>query len=407
MQIVEAELKNIVYGGDAMGRLPDGRAVFIPYALPGERVRARVVAEKRGYVRAVLEEILTASPDRIQPRCVHFGVCGGCQFQHLSYEHQQAVKSSILAEQLVRIAGIAAPPMRALVASPLAWNYRNAVQFHIDRNGKLGYLKAGSHEIIPIQECHLMQGALNDLWPQLTFEPGAEIERVELRLGAEDDLLVALESSDLQPPEFEVDLPISAVHVSEAGVVVLAGDDYLLMDVLGRTFHVSAESFFQVNTPMAEAMVEHLLEILPLSPNATLMDVYCGAGLFSAFLAPRVKRLIGIELSPSACQDFAINLDEFEHVELYEGAAEVILPALNIQADAIVVDPPRTGLERAALDALIRLSAPVLAYVSCDAATLARDARRLIAAGYRLEQVTPFDLFPQTYAVESISLFKK
>ena len=390
-----------------MGRLADGRAVFMPYALPGERVRARIVEEKRGFARAVVEEVLTPSPDRIQPRCIHFGVCGGCHLQHLPYERQMEVKSSVLAEQLVRIAGIVQPPMRPLVPSPDPWHYRNAVQFHITPDGKLGYLRAGTHEIIPIQECHLMQGALNDLWPQLVFERGSGIQQVELRLGTEDDLLVALHSTESQPPEFEIDLPVSAVHLSKAGLVVLAGDDHLLIDVLGRTFHVSAESFFQVNTAIAEALVNHLLEILPIPPNGTVMDVYSGVGLFSAFLAPRAGRLVAIELSPSACQDFAINLDEFEHVELYEGAAEDILPELKIHVDAVVVDPPRSGLERAALDALIQLAAPAIAYVSCDAATLARDARRLIAAGYQLNQVTPFDLFPQTYAVESISLFTK
>ncbi len=269
MEIVEVELKNFVYGGDVMGRLPDGRAIFIPYGLPGERVRARIVDEKRGYVRAALQEVLTPSPVRIQPRCIHFGVCGGCHLQQIEYERQMEVKSSVLAEQLVRIAGIAEPPMRPLVPSPDPWHYRNSVQFHITPDGKLGYLKAGSHEIIPIQECHILQGALNDVWPQLEFEPGSGIQRVELRLGIDDDVIVALESADDQPPEFEIDLPLSAVHISKAGLVVLAGDDHTFIEVLGRTFHVSAESFFQVNTAMAEAMVNHLLEILPVPPNAT------------------------------------------------------------------------------------------------------------------------------------------
>ena len=407
MEIVEVELKNFVYGGDAMGRLADGRAVFIPYALPGERVRARIIEEKRGFARAVLAEVLTPSPDRIQPRCAHFGVCGGCQLQHLRYERQLEVKSSVLAEQLIRIGGIAQPPMRPLVPSPDPWHYRNAVQFHITPNGQLGFLRSGSHEIIPIHECHLMQGGLNELWSQLVFEPGSGIQRVDLRLGGEDDLLVILESDEPQPPEFEIDLPVSAVHLSKAGRVVLAGDDHLLIDVLGRTFHVSAESFFQVNTVMAEVMISHLQTILPIPPNATVMDVYSGVGLFSAFLAPCASRLAAIELSPSACLDYALNLDEFDQVELYEGAAEEILPELKLHADAVVVDPPRSGLERPVLDALIQLAPPALAYVSCDAATLARDARRLIAASYRLDQVTPFDLFPQTYAVESISLFTK
>ncbi len=133
------------------------------------------------------------------------------------------------------------------------------------------------------------------------------------------------------------------------------------------------------------------------------MDVYCGVGLFSAFIAPRVGRLIGIEASPSAAEDFTANLDEFDHVELYEAPAELVLPELEVQPAAVLVDPPREGIDRRAMDGLLKLRPPVLVYVSCDPSTLARDAKRLHAAGYRLEQVTPFDLFPQTYHIESIS----
>lgn len=148
-----------------------------------------------------------------------------------------------------------------------------------------------------------------------------------------------------------------------------------------------------------------MLDSLPL-PAETILDVYCGVGLFSAFLAPNVKRLIGIESSPSACEDFVINLDEFDNVELYEALAEDALPVLDIHPEVILVDPPRAGLDRRALDAILALKPRTLAYVSCDPSTLARDARRLIAGGYHLKQVTPFDMFPQTYHIESISLFE-
>jgi 23S rRNA (uracil1939-C5)-methyltransferase len=137
------------------------------------------------------------------------------------------------------------------------------------------------------------------------------------------------------------------------------------------------------------------------------MDIYAGVGLFSAFLAPKVLRLVGIESSPSACDDFAINLDEFDHVELYQGAAEEILPALDIQPRLVVADPPRAGIERHAMDGFLALEPETLVYVSCDPATLARDARRLVEGGYRLEQVTPFDLFPQTFHIESISFWNR
>jgi 23S rRNA (uracil1939-C5)-methyltransferase len=158
---------------------------------------------------------------------------------------------------------------------------------------------------------------------------------------------------------------------------------------------------------MAGKMVDHLLNHLHLRADTILLDVYCGVGLFSKFLAPHVARLIGIESSRSACVDFTANLDEFENVELYEASAENVLPSLAIKPDVVILDPPRAGLEKRALDALMALTPTQIAYVSCDPSTLARDASRLIAGGYQLKQVNAFDLFPQTYHIESISIFEK
>jgi 23S rRNA (uracil1939-C5)-methyltransferase len=395
-----------------MGRLPDGRAVFVPFGLPGERVRIRLTEEKRGFARGQLLDVLEASPARIPPRCAHFGVCGGCHYQNLPYEKQLEAKAEILRDQLLRIGRIEAPPVRAMVPSPNPWNYRNHVQFHLTGEGKLGYVRAESPTVFAIRECHLPEGSINSLWPQLEFEPGTDVERVVVRSGKDEDLMLVLESDSPDSPELEIEAEISVAHLFEENAVVIAGNDHIVISVLDRDFRVSAASFFQVNTAMAAQMVDHLLTNLPTTnlPTTTLIDVYCGAGLFSAFLAPKFDRVISIESSPSACEDFAFNLDEFEHVELYEGLAEEVLPMLVGRIDnspSILVDPPRAGLEKRVVDAIVKLSPRVVAYVSCDPSTLARDARRLIDAGYRLRDVTPFDLFPQTYHIESISLFVK
>jgi len=305
---------------------------------------------------------------------------------------------------LERIGGIVNPEVDEVVPSPTVWNYRNTLQFHLTKEGKLGYQGWGTHTVVPVTECHLPEEALNQIWPQIDLEPLPGVERVVLRLGAQEEVLLALESQDPVAPEFSVDIPLSAVHLSPAGKLILAGEDYLLMEVRGRVFKVSAESFFQVNTAQAEAMVAHILKLLPLDQNMTVLDVYCGVGLFSAFIAPRVMRCIGVELSETACEDYAVNLDEFDNVELYIGAAEQILPSLRINPGVAIVDPPRAGLERQALDALIELKPQTIAYVSCDPATLARDIKQLVASGYRLERVTPFDLFPQTFHIEVIAL---
>ena len=299
------------------------------------------------------------------------------------------------------------PPVQPMIACPDPWYYRNRIQFHLSEDGMLGFFRAETGPdsgILEITECHLPEPLINSTWPQLEFGPGAPIERVSLRTGMEDDLMLILESDDPEAPGLELEAGISVVHMTEEDALVMAGEDYLFVQALERAFRVSAGSFFQVNSVMAEKMVRHLLDLLPL-PTKTVWDVYCGVGLFSAFLAPHCKRLIGIEISPSACDDFAVNLDDFDHVELYQGAAEDVIPHLAAEPDIVLLDPPRAGVEVRVLDGVRRLRPQVVAYVSCDPSTLARDAARLIAGGYRLVEVTPFDLFPQTYQIESVSIF--
>jgi 23S rRNA (uracil1939-C5)-methyltransferase len=411
--LLTVKLEKPTYGGDALGKVPDpssgtgSQVVFVPFALPGETVRIRVIEQKRGHIRAELVEVLDPAAERISPRCIHFGVCGGCHYQHLAYQAQLHLKTDILRDQLIRIGKIPDPPVQPMVASPQEWNYRNNIQFHLSRAGELGYIRANSREMFPISECHLPEAALNKLWPGLEFDPDLGLERISLRLGLDDEIMLVLESDLPELPELELEAALSVVHLIGEDTLVMAGDEAIPISVKDRIFRVSAASFFQVNTAMAGKMVQHLHDHLPVSPQTTLLDVYCGVGLFSAFFAGRVGRLIGVEVSPSACQDFAANLDEFDNVELYEAPAETVLPGLDVNPEVVIVDPPRAGLDKRVLEALLARQPASLAYVSCDPATLGRDAARLISGGYRLIQVTPFDLFPQTYSIESISFFKK
>ena len=405
-QTFEIELTGHSFGGDAIGRLPDGKTLFVPFGIQGEKVLIEVTEEKKNYLRGRIKQILAPSEKRIAPRCHHFQECGGCHYQHLAYADQLALKQSIVVDQLRRMGKIEIPPVKAIIPSPQEWNYRNTVQFHLSLNGKHGYQRAGANGVVEIRECHLPLPQINTLWPRLELDPQAGIQRVSIRCGSDDELLVGLESSQPQPPDFEVDFPLSVVYLGPDDPLLFSGEDYTLMQVRGRTFRVSAASFFQVNLPQAEAMVEHVLAALNLTKNDLVVDAYCGAGLFSAFLAPKVKEVVGIELAESSCNDFAANLDEFDNVSLYVGAVEEVLPGLKLKPQAVVLDPPRAGLEGAALTALIEAAPGQIAYISCDPATLARDLRKLIDAGYTLESVTPFDLFPQTYHIETISLLR-
>lgn len=197
---VEIVLTALSYGGEAIGRY-DGRAVFVPFALTGETVRVRIVDERKNFARAELIEVIKASPDRIEPRCPYFGICGGCHYQHLSYTSQLDLKTNILRDQLIRIGKLEDPPVQTIVAAPDPWNYRNNVQFHLDQSGVLGFIAAASpEELIPVKECFLPEASINALWPTLEFEPDSPLERVSLRAGANDDLMLVLESDEEAPP---------------------------------------------------------------------------------------------------------------------------------------------------------------------------------------------------------------
>ena len=400
-------LNKFTYGGECLGRLRDQRAVFVPFALPGERVRIKLVEEKKRYARAEILDVIEASPDRITPRCQHFTSCGGCQYQHIPYPIQLQAKFEILKDQLQRIGKIQSPPLQPFIASKDPWYYRNFVQFHLVHGGKLGYQAQRSHEVIPIKECHLPEAPIGELWPRLELDEVPGLDRVGIRVGSGEDILLNLESSEPQPLSLELELPISVVHSGPIGSIILAGDDHIRYQIKDHRFNVSAGSFFQVNTPMAEVMVDHVLSLLSLSLNTKIIEAYCGVGLFSAFLAPLVQEFIGIESSPRACDDFGINLDAFDNVVLYEAGVEDVLPNLHQTPDIILIDPPRSGLDLKVIDEILSLQPDQLVYVSCDPATLARDLKRLIKGGYTLAQITPFDLFPQTYHIESISLLHR
>ena len=397
-----------VYGGDALARLPDGRAVFIPYALPDELLQIRLVEEKERYARGEISEIIKPSSNRIEPRCPHFQECGGCHYQHIPYQEQLQIKESILIDQFRRVGKLDSPPVKSIQPSPSPWNYRNHIQFHIAEDGRLGFLKHRSNEIVAIRECHLPEESLNEIWPSFNLDYIPGLDRISLRSGeAGQDALVLLESQGQEPFEFSVDLPLSAVLQGPGGEIVLSGDDFTIIPILDFPFVVSAGAFFQINTQVTEILVTKILESLPLESDTVCLDVYCGVGLFSAFLAPRVKKVIGIESSPSACEDYLYNLAEYENVELYDLPAEEVMPELELSPDIVILDPPRGGLSKTVLDSVVDLGPDLIAYISCDPATLARDIQRLDKKGYRLEESTPFDMFPQTYHIESLNLIHR
>ena len=408
IETFEIEMEKLVYGGDCLGRLPDGRAVFVPFVLPGEIVKIEIIEDKKRFARGVPVEIIQASPERITPRCIHFGECGGCQYQNLDYSDQLRAKEAIIRDQFERIGKVDDPPIRPIVPSPSPWNYRNYVQFHIGQAGELGYIHADGEHLLPIYECHLPQEGINDLWPQIDLGETPDIYRLGIREDSYENLMLILEGEDETAPEFSLDIPVSAVYTPpEARLTVLAGDDHLIYTILDRNFQVSARSFFQVNTLMAEKMVNILMENVNFYKGSRAIELYAGVGLFSAFIAEKVGHLTTIESSGAACHDFTVNLEEFDNVVLYEAEVEEVVPTIDFAPDILIADPPRSGLAPAVHDAISKLQPEKIAYISCDPATLARDVKKIVRKGYRLISITPFDLFPQTAHVESIVFMEK
>ena len=404
-ELFALKIQSLVYEGFGLSRLPDGRAVFVPFVMPGETVQARIKEEKKSHALAELVMVVDPHPQRITPRCGHFGVCGGCHYQHIPYSLQLEYKQAIFIEQLQRIAGIEAPVINKIIPSSEEWEYRNTMQFSLSDSGKLCFADFYHNQVFEVRECHLPMPEVGAFWSQIEFEPETQLERVEVRQNNDGDLMLVLRGSEKNLPEMETEAPVSIVHVSGADQVVMAGNDHLVMQVMEKDFKISASAFFQTNLAAAEALVREVREEVKQSGCRSIMDVFCGVGLFSAFLAEYADHIIGIEFSPAACDDFAVNLDVYDNVSLYQGKAEQVLPFIKEKPDCVIVDPPRSGLKREATQAVIEKSPRLLIYVSCNPSTLARDAKHLSEAGYQLESSTLVDMFPQIFHIESVNYF--
>lgn len=381
----------MAHGGSALGRHAD-RAVFVPYTIPGERVRARITQDKNRFAFAEAVELLDASPHRVAPRCPHFGpgLCGGCHWQHISYEAQLAYKRQIVDDQMRRIGGFSNAEVLPTIASPDPWYYRSHVTFHASPAERLGYVRTDGRTVLPINECHIIRRELLDEFQQRGGRAPKGAARLRVQAGTSPgDRMAAMTA-----PDERAFLP-----VTDAAVV-----HYTL---LGYTFQVTAGSFFQVNLPQAETLVKLMLDRLALAGTERMLDLYSGVGLFTVFLAANAAQVTAVESFPPAVQDALVNLAAFPNVTLVEGAVEAALGELEGAYDAVVLDPPRAGVDGRGLAALIGLAPQKIVYVSCDPATLARDARVLAQNGYQLLNVQPVDMFPQTFHVESVAAFVK
>jgi 23S rRNA (uracil1939-C5)-methyltransferase len=372
-------IEKLVYGGDGLARL-DRKVVLTPYVLPGEVVRAEVERVKSDLFRGRLIEVISPSPSRVSPPCPYFLHCGGCHYQHADTTFQVEQKLSILREALRRVGKIEfSGEIRTVTGEP--WGYRNRAQLHIE-DGSIGYFEHGSHSLCPIAHCVIASPALNNAIAKLS---GQLLENVNTTIE------LFTNETDTQ------------VHVWDR----LPASARRLLESLGTTgpieyggFRVSPNSFFQVNRYLVNELVECAVAD---SGGEWAIDLYAGVGLFSARLAETFKKVTAVESSRRAFHDLQFNIERRElQVAAENKSAEDYLTGLHQTPELILADPPRTGLGKYAVRELVRIRAPQLTIVSCDPATLARDLQGLLAGGYRIQQITLVDLFPQTFHLETV-----
>jgi len=408
-QTFDLELTAMAHGGSALGRY-EGRVIFVPYTIPGETVRVELVEARTRWGRGRLLEISDPSPHRVQPPCPYFGPgkCGGCHFQQIDYEAQAEYKRDVLVDQLARLGGLHDANVQEIIGAAQPWAYRNHAQFSTTPEGQLGFLTADTHHVVPVEECLILDPLLGELRAALDME-WPELHRLSLRCGSvTGDRMAVFELNQYEDFYIDVDFPVSCVILLADGeAVVLMGNAYLEEQVAGRDYRISANSFFQVNTAGAEALVALVHQALAPTSSDSLLDLYCGVGLFGLSLADQVGRVIGVEADPSAAADFRYNARGMDHVELIEGKAQSVLPRIKERVDLLLLDPPRSGAGQGIIDQIAHLNPRRIAYVSCDPATLARDARHLTESGFLLQEVQPVDLFPQTFHVEAVALFAR
>jgi len=433
---LELTIEKLIYGGDGLGRLPAdekgrGKAAFVPFTLPGEKIEAHVTDEKPGFVRASTTRLIEASPLRIEAACPYFKRCGGCHYQHADYPEQLKIKEGILKENLRRLAKIESVPDVKVHASP-PWNYRNRtrLQARVDSTFALGYFKASSHELLPVEQCPISSPLLNRAIAVLCELGRARqvLEGVrEVELFASDDdsqLQVELYVDPRQVPGEEMArefagrlrsaLPeVATVYVfaqtlgSARGVPLHITEEPRWSDISGEfryrtkagALRVSGGSFFQVN----RFLVEELVGIVAGGRSGEVgLDLYAGVGLFSVALAPSFGHIMAVESSQGSSADLKYNSPR--NVKAVRSTVDAYLAGqgAKVRPDYVVADPPRAGLGDHVARSLAKMGAPRVAYVSCDPATLARDLIALTAAGYRVERLHLVDLFPQTYHIESV-----
>ncbi|GAA3467116.1 class I SAM-dependent RNA methyltransferase [Nonomuraea roseola] len=411
--MVELEVGPVAHGGWCVAR-HEGRVVFVRHALPGERVVAEITEETTRFLRADAVEILEASPDRVTPPCPYAGpgMCGGCDWQHATLEAQRALKASVVAEQLSRLAGITRDVLVEEVPGAkdgLGW--RTRVQFAATREGVLGFRKHRSHDIQPVDACLIAHPSVEEVGVEThTWRNSMGVEVIASSGGEHAVVIAPKPRSSVAVPPLEAPASI-LVNQGKGRTEPRHGSGMLHEQVGDRVFQVTGSGFWQVHPGAAETLLDAVLSYAAPEPGEWALDLYCGVGLFAAGLAEAVGpsgAVFGVESEAAAVRDARANLRDLPWAQVERGRVEDALDRFEIErADLVVVDPPRSGLGREVVTRIASLEASRVVYVSCDPATLARDLAWFAELGYGLTDLRAFDAFPMTHHVECVALLAR
>lgn len=417
--VIIVTIEKLIPGGNGLAR-HDGKVVFIPEVLPGEKIRAKIVEEKKDFIRAECIEILEASAERIEPPCVVAHRCGGCDWQHITYQEQLKQKIAMTKDALKRTGGILFPDLNIVPSKP--FGYRNRIQYHLSEKGAAGFLAKGSHDIVEVQNCLVAHPTFQSIFNK-PHPPASPATPANARFAAwAHTLKNKTENISLQ----------QSLNNEESFLINNDIETAFSVPILNRELFFDLRCFFQSNLEMVEKLIPYMLENLSSTPSASTknnlaLDLYCGVGLFGAFLKDYFQKILAVEENVVALNYAKKNIDgqnsshnssqneskngnqiiSGTHIFLAGKLEDLIAQGnselINAKPDLILVDPPRPGLDENVRQYLINQKPERLIYVSCNPVTLARDLKILLAQGFQLDDLKLFDFYPQTAHVEAVA----
>jgi 23S rRNA (uracil1939-C5)-methyltransferase len=432
---VPVQIERLVFQGDGLGRLPDGRVIFVPLTVPGDQAEVQIEESRADFARGRLLRILSPALARIEAPCPYFGTCGGCQWQHVAPETQHLWKRSILQELLARVGKLGEVPVAQPIVPAGPWEYRARAQLKVIGGARpcIGFHQRETNRVVDIDRCPLLDARLNAVLATLrrmkhpsVFSLFDGLREAWFALGTgTGEVLVSLFARVRDRAALRLVWHALKEQVpGVVGLVLLEGDprqDPHAVDHAGNRelqervgdagFRLGPTAFFQVNGLAAATLTRLVLEAAGLTGRERVLELYAGAGTFTVSLSRNAREVVGVESHREAAANGAANLQDngCGNARMLPGQVEQVLPGLAAEGawDVVVMDPPRTGCSRRLLDDLGKLTAGRLVYVSCDPSTLARDLGVLVRGGFRLTSLQPVDLFPQTFHLETVALLER